>query len=960
MSPRKRTNRSALFLAIGLGLSPALAAQASDDAASQATALDTVRVTGSRIARPDVQAAVPVAAISAETIAIDNPANIQDLLRDLPQVGIGMSRTNSNFATVGNGAASVDLRNVGPSRTLVLVNGRRFVAGFPGTSAVDLNNIPVDMVERVDVVTGGTSAVYGSDAIAGVVNFILKPDYDGVSVRAEYGMTDRGDNERHAISLTGGTRWGADGRGSALFNYSRDRENGVLSRDRRFAAEDIYLSDTGPAALSSFVPQGWFDLRTADASAQVFTFDHDNELVLGYRDELGYNRNGDRRIMLPVDRDIISGAFTYELGEDTRVFLEPMYSRVTSRATVEPYSFDYRYIYPDGGLGMPLTNAYIPDGIRSIIDARNSNADPADDVLAIQFRRRQNEVYDRSNDARRDTFRIATGIEGKLGEFWDYEASYVYGRMKDQTRAQDINAIRYRSALDSIRDDSGNVICRDPAARAEGCAPINLFGFGTISQAGSEYVMVPRSVRVENTQHIASFSATGGLLSLPAGELRAAFGAEHRRERSDTDWDENTNAGTGTGGQQDDLAGKYHVSEAFAEFQVPLLSGLRHAQYLGLNAAARFSDYSTIGSTFSWNIGAEYAPNDSLRLRTNYAVANRAPNISELFSAITAGAGGATVIDPCQGTTATSNRPQDDACRAIPGFINEMNDNGGTFTYTGFDINWMSVTEGGNPDLREEQAKTFTFGLVFTPESLTGFHAAVDYFDIKVDNAIGSLPAQIVVDSCVFGGNPANCNAAERYTNGKLSFIRTNLVNVAEMRTSGVDVNLGYRFQPGFTAQDQLDLSLMYTRLLTFEKRTHAGGELEDNLGQLGTTGRLGTGFEHKGVVRASYRSGGFNAAWSMSYLGSIQDTLGYSAPAGYDGPLLENLNRVRPVALHDLQLGYDFGSGLELYAGAKNVFDKDPPLIPTGFATAIAGVETAAEYDPLGRSFYAGVRYSF
>ena len=957
MTPRPSSSRSTLFLAIGLCLSAPLAAQSTDETT---TSLDAVRVTGSRIARPDVQAAVPVAAISAETISIENPANIQDLLRDLPQVGIGMSRTNSNFSTVSNGAASVDLRNVGPSRTLVLVNGRRFVSGFPGTSAVDLNNIPVDMVERVDVVTGGTSAVYGSDAIAGVVNFILKPDYEGVNVRAEYGITDRGDNERHAISLTGGTRWGADDRGSALLNYSRDREEGVLSRDRRFSAEDRYLSTTGPAGLSSFVPQGWFDLRTSNSSAQVFTFDHDNDVVMGYRPELGYNRNGDRRIMLPVDRDILSGAFSYELSDDTRVFLEPMYSRVSSRAKLEPYSFDYRFIYTDGGLGMPITNAYIPDAIRDIIDTRNGNADPADDIQAIQFRRRQNEVYDRSNDARRDTFRVATGIEGRLGEFWDYEASYVYGRMKDETHAQDINAIRYRAALDSIRDDAGNIICRDAAARAEGCAPINLFGFGTISQAGSDYVMVPRWVSIENTQHIASFSATGGLLSLPAGELRAAFGAEHRRERSDTDWDENTNAGNGTGGQQDDLSGEYDVSEAFAEFQVPLLSGLRHAQYLGLNAAARFSDYSTVGSTFSWNIGAEYAPNDSLRLRTNYAVANRAPNISELFSAITSGAGGATVIDPCQGTTATSSRPQDAACRAIPGFIDEMNANGGTFTYTSFDVNWMSVSEGGNPALSEEQAKTFTFGLVFTPESLKGFHAAVDYFDIQVDNAIGSLPAQIVVDNCVFGGNPANCDAAERYSNGKLSFIRTNLVNVAEMRTSGIDVNLGYSFQPGLVGDDQLSLSLMYTRLLAFEKRTHAGGELEDNLGQLGTVGRLGTGFEHKGVVRASYRTGGFNAAWSMSYLGSIQDTLGYQAPAGYDQPLLNSLNRVRPVALHDLQLGYGFASGLELYAGVKNVFDKDPPLIPTGFATAVTGVETAAEYDPLGRSFYAGLRYSF
>lgn len=965
MLHKNKVRRSALFIGIGLCLTQtALAQDAPKESSDTPVMLDAVKVTGSRIARPDVEAAVPVAVIAADAIAQDNPVNVQDMLREMPQVGIGVSRTNSNFDTSGNGAATVDLRNLGSSRTLVLVNGRRFVSGFPGTSAVDLNNIPVDFLDRVELVTGGTSAVYGSDAVAGVVNFILKDSFEGLDARAEYGISERGDNERNTVSITGGLNWGAEDRGSVIANYTRDRENGVLSRDRSFSREDRYLSVHGLPGYSSFVPQGRFDLVTADKSAQVFTMDRSNQVVLGFPQSLAYNRNAERRIMLPVDRDIVTANVAFKVSDDTKLFLEPMFSRVKSSSKLEAYSFDNRFIYKDGTPGMPITNAYIPQPIRDIIDARNSNADPSDDVVAVQFRRRQNEVYDRSNNASRDTFRVATGINGKLGTYWDYEMSYVYGRMKDSTHAQDIDATRYREALDSVFDSSGKIVCRDPAARAKGCLPINLFGFDTIDPDASKYVLVPRWVSIVNTQQVASASATGDLFEVPAGTVRAAFGAEHRRERSATDWDANTNAGNGTGSQQNDLSGGYSVSEAFGEFQVPLLAEAKFAEYLGLSAAARYSHYSSIGNTVSWNVGLEYTPVPSLRVRTNYAVANRAPNISELYSAITSSGGGATVVDPCQGTTATSTRPQDAACRSIPGLLAEAGANGGTFTYTSFDINWMSVTEGGNPELKEEKAKTFTFGVAYTPEWLSGFHATGDYFNIRIDDAIGSLPGQVVIQNCLDSGNPGNCRAAERYSNGKLSFVRTNLVNVAELETSGIDIGMGYSKSLGLLPNDKLSFDVMYTRLLSFEKRTYAGGPIEDNLGQLSAVGRLGSGYRNKGMARLGYRGSNFNASWQMSYLGSIQDTLGWVTPAGYDKSMLDSLNRVRATAYHDMQLGYRLGVGgtseLELYAGVKNVFDKSPALIPTGFASAITGVETAKEYDPIGRRYYAGVRYRF
>lgn len=922
---------------------------------------EAIVVTGSRIARPQVDAQVPIAVMDAAAIRQDGAANMQDILRKMPQIGIGTSRTNSNFSDSGNGAASVDLRNLSPSRTLVLVNGRRFVAGFPGTSAVDLNNIPADFVERVEVVTGGASAVYGSDAISGVVNFILKDKIEGITTRAEYGITSRGDNAKYLLSVTGGTSWGADDRGHISLNFTYDNDEGLLSRDRKNSREDRSGALVGVPAYSSYAPQGRFDLRTASGSAQVFTFDEQNNLVYGFPQSLAYNRNWDRRISLPVERYVATANITYDVNENMELFVEPTYSKVKSSALLEAYSFDWSFVYKDGALGMPITNAYIPGEIRTLIDTRNADADPANDIVAIQYRRRQNEVYNRSNEADRDTWRIATGIRGDIGT-WEYDVSYVYGRMKDSTLTQDIDATKYRYALDSIADGTGNIICRDASARAAGCVPINLFGFGTVTAEGADYVVVPRSVRIDNTQHVLSANITGSLLTLPAGALAVALGGEYRKEKSVTDWDDNTNAGNGTGSQRDDLAGQFDVYEVFGEANVPILADKPFFNYLGVTAAARYSDYSTVGGVFSWNAGIDYSPVRGLRFRANYAEANRAPNVAELYASITGGASGATVIDPCAGVTLTSTRPQDVTCRAIPGVVGEIAANGGTFTYSSFDLNWMGITEGGNPDLEEETAKTITVGAVITPVALPGFSLSIDYFNIKVDNAIGSLPAQILVDRCIELGDPLYCGAIERFPTGKLYTMDTTLVNVANIKTSGIDVNLAYTRPLGLAKDDAIAFDLFYTRLLSLEKRSYEGGPLEDNLGQLYAGGRLGSGYKHKASARLTYSAGKFSASWQVNYMSKIQDRLDWVAPAGPNQAYLQGLNDVGDVFYHNAQVRYAVGDRgqYELVFGIDNVFDRGAPLIPSGFASSVTGVESAQEYDPYGRRFYTGVRLSF
>jgi iron complex outermembrane receptor protein len=948
----------AAFVAIVGSASPVLA-QNEVTAADTAETSEAIVVTGSRIARPDIDANIPIAVINAAALEQDGASNVQDILREMPQVGIGTTRANSNFSATGNGAASVDLRNLGPSRTLVLVNGRRFVSGFAGTSAVDLNNIPTDFIERVEVVTGGTSAIYGSDAVAGVVNFVLKDKIEGITARAEYGLTSRGDNPRYLVSVTGGTSWGADDRGRIAVNFTHETDKGLLSRDRAISREDRSLALVGVPAYSSYAPQGRFDLRTTTGSAQVFTFDTGNNLVLGFPQELAYNRNFDRRISLPVERYIGSANLSYEFSDSLTAFVEPTYGKVKSSALLEAYSFDWSFIYKNGELGMPITNAYIPAAIRTLIATRNGDANPANDIAAIQFRRRQNEVYNRSNANTRDTWRVAAGLRGSFADNWKYELSYVYGSMKDSTNTQDIDAPRYRAALDSVLDPATNqIVCRDPAARAAGCVPINLFGFGTVTQAGGAYVTVPRYAHIKNTQHVVSASLTGSLLTLPGGDLGIAVGGEYRKEKSTTDWDPITNRGDGTGARYDDLAGQFDVKEVFGEINAPILSGRPFLEYLGVTAAARYSDYSTVGTVLSWNAGIEYAPVRGLRFRANYAEANRAPNVAELYASITGGASGATVIDPCAGTTATSTRPQDATCRAIPGLLQEAAANGGAFTYTSFDTNWMGITEGGNPNLREETAKTLTLGAVLTPRAIPGFSLSVDFFNIKIDGAVGSLPAQILVNRCIETGDPVYCSQIVRFPTGKLYTMSTTLMNVASIKTRGLDFNLNYSRPLGLSEDDNISVNLLYTRLLALEKQSFAGGPIEENLGQLYAAGRLGTGFKNKASARIAYKAGGLTASWQVTYMGKIQDRLGYVA-TGADKAYLEGLNRVGDVFYHDVQLRYAVGEkrNYEVYFGVNNLFDRNPPLIPAGFASSVTGVETADVYDPYGRRFYAGVR---
>jgi iron complex outermembrane receptor protein len=950
-------------------VAPAAAPDVTAAADPAPSADDAIVVTGSRIRRPDLESASPVAVIDSQQIQSQGIVNTQDLLAKLPQVGIpGLSRTNSNFLTTGNGVATINLRNLGDSRTLVLVNGRRFVPGVAGTSIVDVNNIPADFVERIEVVTGGASAIYGSDAIAGVVNYVMKTDMQGITARAQYGLTSRGDNPNYTASITGGTKFGEDDRGSIIVNGTYSKDLGLLSNKRGISAEDCSNLGCGPQSYSSYSAQGRFQFRNGanestnagGYASNLFSFNPDNSVVTG--SGTGFNRNSVRRISTPTERYLAAGAAQYKFSDSVTAFLEGTYAKTKSSSQIEALALDSQL---DTGVGYSIDNPYIPAAIRQQIIARNSDGIASNDVTSIDFRRRQNEVFSRSNTNDRDTFRIAGGFRGDIAPKWSYEVSGVYGQLKDRTSSQDIDITKYANALDAVTDATGTIVCRDAAARAAGCAPINLFGYNTASAAASTYVQadVPREVSIKNTQFVANANVTGSLFALPYGDVQVALGGEYRREKSSENWDALTNAGQNSGNQTPDTVGKFNVKELFGEIDIPLLKGLPFVNSLSLQGAARYSDYSTIGTVFSWNAGAEYSPVQGLRFRGNYAVANRAPNINELFSS--ASETFPSVQDPCDGVTAASTGTFANACRQIPAIAAAVS-NGGTFQYSLADTQSINGFDGGNRNLQEEKGKTITLGAVIAPDQVRGLSLTVDYFNIKLTNAIGIVPRATSIQQCLLTSEPQFCNNVIRYDNtGYIKTVNAQNINIADTKTSGIDVNLRYGRALGLISDDRLDLSVLYTHTMKYKTQSDPAAPAYSGVGNL----EYGAVFRDKVNATASYSAGPYSVNWTATYLSPMVDTVRdefaeYSDQIGLS-PEIAAHNEIKARIYHDVQLRARVGEEsrqMEMFFGVTNLFDRKPPkLEDTVFYGTITGTTTAADvYDPIGRRFYVGAQLKF
>lgn len=990
---------SAALIALGGVLSTAAVAQ---DAAR-------VEITGSRILSVNAESPAPIQVLTAEDIAASGVTNVQDLLLKNPVFGVPtFSRTNSNFLTSGAGVSTIDLRNLGIARTLVLINGRRVVAGIPGESAVDLNTIPTQFVERIELLTGGASSTYGSDAVAGVVNIILKKDYEGFNIDYKYGASDKGDDKRHELALTWGAT-SANGKGNVMGHFGYSKQGAVFSADRSQTAIDqisLGLLTGDPADLltaqrpffSSFAPQGRFfhqvpnpnfglpnaqgviDTRqfltrnvTFDAQGNVIPFSTNGPLGDGVG-ATGFNRTAFRTIAVPTERFLFASKGNYEIAEDHRAFFEGTYAASQTKSRLEPFPLDSVDVFPATGGKLPaeffvgnqiVRNPLVPDSIYNLL--LDSDGDGLRD---FSFTRRMAEIGNRGNVADRDTFRMIVGLEGRLFKGWDYQLYAGYGATKEsQVSGGQVNVLNFRSALEAVADindidGDGNTtepICRDPQARAFNvpCVPVNIFGFNAISPAAANYIQAPGLLATFTSQKLLGGSISGEPFSMPAGPVGVAVGFEYRDEFSRSEFDPLQQAGLNAGNAIPRTEGSFDVKELFAEVRLPLLKNAPFAKALNLTAALRGGKYSTVGDTLSWNAGLDWALNDMFTLRGTAALSTRAPNINELFSPPSQDFP-TGLNDPCTGVTATSTTASSAACRADPGVAANIAANG-VFTLNQADVQGISGFNRGNPNLGEEKGKSWTLGLAFKPRGmgyLDNFALTLDYFNIKIDDAIVSTDRQFILDQC-YAGDTSFCQFITRRPTavgansaGSLEFIDSGVTNSGGLATEGVDltVNFADRVGPG-----RLSAALSYTHLLEAYEIPLPGADRNPFMGEIGAP-------RDKFTLKLGYKWNAWSITTQITHIAKSalddQFLAGFECSPGV--ACAPGSVKVPAKTYTDLGLSYQLNKTVQLYGGIDNLFDTKPPLL-SSLPGGDTGTETnAGTYDPIGRRYYVGVRAQF
>ncbi len=938
-------------------------------------ALPDIVVTGSRIALPNTISASPLQTISAAQIQQQGAINVQEVLLQNPTFGTpGISRTNSSFATQSAGVATVNLRNLGEDRTLVLVNGRRFVSGVPGANAVDLNVIPTQFLERVDVLTGGASAVYGSDAVAGVVNMIYKTKFDGLQIDGQMGISQYGDGADKQVNVLAGKNF-ADGRGNIMLFGGYSKQGTVLKRDRSTEAGSSAVDSTSLGGsvtgndadlfkpytlLSGYTPGGRFY-----AGNQTFTYGSNNVLTNCTGVSCGgFNRSDSRYLAVPVERFVAAGRGNFEFSPAFNVFVEGNYAKTKVNTVIEPFPLASDNVAIASGGQVPIQtvvggvvyrNPFVPDAIFNA--ATDTNGDGLKDIF---FDRRLSDFGPRTSSASRDLFRIAGGVNGKfLEDRFNYEVYGIYGQtVEHQTGNGQFDSTRFNQALNAYRDPvTGTIQCADPAARAAGCVPANIYGINALAPAAG-YLAVPVTLASRITQTVAGGNVTGKLFSIfGADPIGFSVGGEYRRETSSNTFDLLTQQGLNGNNALPSTAGSFHVYEGFAEAVVPLLQDRPFFHALSVRGAVRASRYSTVGSTLSYNFGGEWAPTSDIRFRVMQSRSVRAPNISELFSSpqqdFPSG-----LQDPCAGITATTAGTLATNCRAAPGVAANIAANG-AFTVSQADLQGITSFGGGNPNLQEEKSDSFTAGVVLNPRSIFGLRnlvISVDYFNIRIRDAIVTTPLQFILNQCYNQSVQSFCNLVTRRASavgansvGSLDEVNTSPSNSGGAKTSGIDTVVDWRTNlDGLGLGGTLNLHGAYTHLISGYTIPLPGTARDYFAGEIGSA-------RDKFTIASGYDIHGIGLTMTGTWIGksSLDDQL-TGARAGTN-PAYD----VRAQFYLDSQIRFRTRDGFEFYIGGDNLLNNKPPYLAD--IGASAGQDTdAGTYDPLGRRYYAGVRIKF
>jgi outer membrane receptor protein involved in Fe transport len=945
--------------------------QASEEPAEQ------VVITGSRIARSDQNAPSPVTSLGSEELQKLAVTNIGAALSELPSFRASNNPSTNGFGSFNVGAQIVNLRGLGVTRTLILLDGRRFAPTTREGSA-DLNLIPSLLIDRTEIVTGGASAAYGSDAIAGVVNINLNKRLTGFNVQADYGVTDEHDGDRYHAAFAGGSGFSGD-KGHFIVGGEYDKQDGIgncferewcrpgqVITNNGFAAgnglPNFVRSDsnagfwmntggvvagTNPAAIRNMFGTGGIQFD-ANGNAVPYT---PGSVVSGVT-QLGgdlvptfLNTN----LTVPVERYTLFGHANYELTDNISGFFEASYGYVTG--SVLQASFF------DAAINISRENPFIPTAVRTVL-----NANPG--ILNFSMGRLGDDLARGFSTSTADVYRATTGLEGSIGNAtWD--VYYQFGRtdrlqtVKDnriqgnpgKTAADPTNPLNFARAVDAIVDTetvitpgTGDIVCRATLsanaalrAAAAGCQPLNLFGTGNFSQAARDYVYGTLVEDIDITQHVVAANLQGEAADLWAGPLALAGGIEFRRDEIEVLHDPLSNQFAYFQNFGADYSGTSKVSEAYVEAELPLLKEKPAAQSLSLNVAGRHARYDIDGfgsylrtsssneiDATTWKASLVWEPIEWLRVRGTRSRDIRAPNFADLYLA------SASSFTPLQNRfTGVTQQP------------------------------FPSLLGGGSPDLDAEKADTTTLGFIFSPQWgwSERLRLSVDYYDIKVDGYI-SAPggAQFIVDRC-FAGNTRACDLITFGAGQQITQVRNVALNLDELRTRGEDIELSYE-QP--IGSGTVDFRLLASHVE--ESTTETFGIAVDRAGQ---TGGLGSAGLPEWLLRANftYSRAPLSATLQVRYIdsGVIDATRLDPTDAGYSPTLVNstNDNHVASATYFNLFGNFDFpsagGAEIQVFAAINNLFDKEPPLAPE-----LQYPTNPTYFDQIGRSYRAGVRLRF
>jgi len=792
-----RSGTAGIAIAAALaGASPGNAQQSEQipqDSAAEASG-ETIVVTGSRIRRDPLDQDAPIAHIGQEDIAKTGLNSVNDVLQRLPSSGGGLNSKFNNSGNLGNppdgggvgaGAAEIDLRYLGSRRVLVLVDGIRYVngasaSGVPGST--DLNSIPESAIERIEVLQDGASAIYGSDAIAGVVNIITKRNQEGLRASAQVGGYGQGDGFTKSAQVS----WG-NGRGPTQIvvgaNYVH--QSGVLAGSRDISRFPAPYSDTClDGGCSGFVPLGRFAVFGNDLTLRgpvigrnpVYNAGNPTDPASDFKafgDADRFNFGPFNYLQIPVER---YGAFVnarQELSDSINFSVRGIWNQRKSKNQAAPLPFGFGVaagLTPVlDAITVDASNPYNPFGVT--LDSTNTD---------FVYRRFVEGGPRRFNQSVTTIYGVAT-LDGSFdvgGGKWYWDVNAAYGRNKaKQTMYGNINSDRLRRALGPVADCTGE------------CVPFNIFGgVGSITQPMLDYVMFDQRDRSRQSTFSASANVTGSLFDLPGGPFGVAIGVEYRKLKGSFDPDPIVAAGFSSDIPALPTRGSYNVKEAYAELSAPILSDTPFFDLLELTGAVRWSDYSTSGSTTTLKGGVNWKPVQDLRLRASYAEGFRAPSIGELFG--TQSRFDQSINDPCStSTTAGQNWSNNTTVRA-----NCIAQGVPTAGYAQANPQ-ISVLVGGNQDLAPESSRSWIFGGVYSPGFIPGLSFEGNYYDIKIKGAIQSVNAEITLAQCVGQNDSDACALVTRAPGGQLTFVEGLLQNIAGIRTTGIDLNLTYRTQ---------------------------------------------------------------------------------------------------------------------------------------------------------------------